>query len=108
MVGKHLIGVLFVCLALGLPNYLSKPKYKRTTDKLPIERIYFAQMFEGKSNNRTGSSNLATSIVKAVADYNLLDEKERSLGNWSYDVTTEGVNDIIYSTTQFYNDTSNL
>ena len=49
----------------------------------------------------------ATSTQKAVAA-SLLSEEELSLGNWSYDVTAVRDDDVIYSTTQFYNDTSNL
>ena len=37
----------------------------------------------------------------------LLSEEEHSLENWSYDVIL-GWNDVISSTTQLYNDTSNL
>ena len=33
-----------------------------------FSRKCFAQMFDGKSNYRTGSSNLATSTSKAVVD----------------------------------------
>ena len=46
----------------------------------------------------------ATSTRKAVAAY-LLSEEERSLGNWSNDVTAVRDDDAIYSTTQFYKPT---
>ena len=58
--------------------------------------------------SRMGSSNLATSTRKKLYATNLLlYEEERSLGNWSYDVIMSQ-SDVIYSTTQHYNDTSNL
>ena len=56
-------------------------------------------MFDGKSNYRMGSSNLATSTGKNCRRLNLLDEEERNLEKWPYDVIMRQSN-VIYSITQ--------
>ena len=54
------------------------------------------------------SINHATSNSEGCCDNLLLNEEEHSLENRSYDVTADSDDDVIYSSTQFYNDTSNL